>query len=680
MADKKISELTALTGANVATDDQLVIVDTSAALTKSITIDEFKNALDTATGFVRITGDTMTGNLSMGDNVKAIFGAGSDLQIYHDGSNSRIQDTATGSLILSGTNFYVNNTGDSKSYLAGLDGGTTPYVRLYHDGAARLDTTSTGIDVTGTVTADDISIADTSPTLLFNRTDRATDNKIIRFAHDGEDFQIQLANDAVSSVTPAIAINRTGMTLDSIAFYEDTGTTAKFFWDASATSLEITGAETSRSNNTYAFKVDNSAQTSNNAAAGAMAVDVNSGRAFTITGQGNVGIGTTSPSVPLHIDMGANNNALYIQSSDQFANIGLIDGIGSGKIIMDSGELTFTTGGNATTSFTGSTEAMRIDSSGRVGIGTTSPSVSSAGTVLKLERAGSTRLNISAANVSYSAIDFGDPDDVDVGRLEYYHANNAMLFWTNAAERMRIDSSGNLLVGKTNANATDVGIVANASGRLYATASGGSSIFNRTSSDGDIVDFRKDGTTVGSIASKDGDIAIGTGDTGLRFVDGSDAITPHNTSTNVGRGNFIDLGASGTRFKDLYLSGGVYLGGTDAANKLDSYEEGTWTPTTSSGSWTITTAKYVKIGKIVHCTFFVTATSTISAVDFTGLPFTPEDSAGGGVVAFQTHISGEVISIYVQSNSTWNLRIGSTHYGLGNTKTIRGVFSYTTAA
>ena len=65
MADKKISELDALTGATVATDDQLVIVDTSAGLTKSITIDEFKNALDTATGFVRITGDTMTGDLDI---------------------------------------------------------------------------------------------------------------------------------------------------------------------------------------------------------------------------------------------------------------------------------------------------------------------------------------------------------------------------------------------------------------------------------------------------------------------------------------------------------------------------------------------------------------------------------------------------------------------------------------
>jgi hypothetical protein len=74
MADKKISDLTALTGANVADTDLLPIVDTSATETKKITFAEFKTALDTATGFVRITGDTMTGDLSFGDNNKAIFG------------------------------------------------------------------------------------------------------------------------------------------------------------------------------------------------------------------------------------------------------------------------------------------------------------------------------------------------------------------------------------------------------------------------------------------------------------------------------------------------------------------------------------------------------------------------------------------------------------------------------
>ena len=503
----------------------------------------------TATGTTTLAGASTSADITFGDNDKAIFGAGSDLQIYHNAGTSFITESGSSNFKIGGENLYLQNTAHNENYLAAI---ANQGVTVYYNNAPKLATTSTGIDVTGTVTADgltvdgDVTINSTFPRIFFYESDTTNLNSALKV--QGGSLLFQSLNDDGTGTTSHMAINNS---TGDISFYEDTGTTPKLFWDASAESL---------------------------------------------------------------------------------------------------------------------------------GIGTTSPSVSSAGTVLKLERAGSTRLNISAANVSYSAIDFGDPDDVDVGRLEYYHANNAMLFWTNAAERMRIDSSGNLLVGKTNANATDVGIVANASGRLYATASGGSSIFNRTSSDGDIVDFRKDGTTVGSIASKDGDIAIGTGDTGLRFVDGSDAITPHNTSTNVGRGSAIDLGASGTRFKDLYLSGGVYLGGTDAANKLDSYEEGTWTPTTSSGSWTITTAKYVKIGKIVHCTFFVTATSTISAVDFTGLPFTPEDSAGGGVVAFQTHISGEVISIYVQSNSTWNLRIGSTHYGLGNTKTIRGVFSYTTAA
>ena len=65
MADKKISELTNITGANLADGDELVVVDASASETKAITFGEFKNALDTATGFVSITGDTMTGDLTV---------------------------------------------------------------------------------------------------------------------------------------------------------------------------------------------------------------------------------------------------------------------------------------------------------------------------------------------------------------------------------------------------------------------------------------------------------------------------------------------------------------------------------------------------------------------------------------------------------------------------------------
>ena len=155
MADKKISDLTALTGANVADTDLLPIVDTSATETKKITFGEFKSALDTATGFVRITGDTMTGDLSFGDNNKAIFGAGSDLQIYHDAADSIILDNGTGNLKIQANDLVLKSADGVKEYLKGTDGGS---VRIRHNNDTKLETTLTGIDVTGTVVADGLTV------------------------------------------------------------------------------------------------------------------------------------------------------------------------------------------------------------------------------------------------------------------------------------------------------------------------------------------------------------------------------------------------------------------------------------------------------------------------------------------------------------------------------------------
>jgi hypothetical protein len=139
-----------------------------------------------------------------------------------------------------------------------------------------------------------------------------------------------------------------------------------------------------------------------------------------------------------------------------------------------------------------------------------------------------------------------------------------MGFFNGGSERMRIDSSGNLLVGTTsfsNITGGSVGGVAiqgGSTGTVWASRSNDvTGVFNRLTSDGDIVEFRRSGSTVGSIASKDGDIAIGTGDTGLRFVDGIDAITPQNISTNAGRDNAIDLGSAGSRFDDIYATNGT---------------------------------------------------------------------------------------------------------------------------
>ena len=117
----------------------------------------------------------------------------------------------------------------------------------------------------------------------------------------------------------------------------------------------------------------------------------------------------------------------------------------------------------------------------------------------------------------------------------------------------------------------------------------------------------------------------------------------------------IDLGYSTVPFKDLYLSGGAYLGGTAAANKLDGYEEGTWTPGIASASGSFTTltysvqhGTYTKIGDTVRLTCVV-STSNVSvgtasgAITITGNPFAfnsasnaPVSGAIGTAVRFAT--------------------------------------------
>ena len=102
-----------------------------------------------------LAGGTMTGDVSLGDNVKAKFGAGDDLQIYHDGANSYIQDAGTGSLYIKADNdIFLSRNGNTEVYLkCRIDGAVT----LYHNDNEKLATTSTGVDVTGSVTCDDFT-------------------------------------------------------------------------------------------------------------------------------------------------------------------------------------------------------------------------------------------------------------------------------------------------------------------------------------------------------------------------------------------------------------------------------------------------------------------------------------------------------------------------------------------
>jgi hypothetical protein len=243
----------------------------------------------------------------------------------------------------------------------------------------------------------------------------------------------------------------------------------------------------------------------------------------------------------------------------------------------------------------------------------------------------------------------------DLNTGMWFPAADTIAFSEGGVEALRIDTSGNLLVGKTAQSVDTVG------GEILSTGIGQFTVngnfagrFTRQTSDGDIVVFRKGGSTVGSIGTFGGDLTLGTGTTQLRFNDGLDIIIP--STGAAARDATIGLGSSTNRFKDLYLSGGVYLGGTVAANLLDDYEEGDYDVTITcgtSGTATVNSsfnrASYTKIGSLVTVTGLIIVSAVSSPVgNFTlNLPFTPAgltDRAGdsSATLTMQTVVSANV--------------------------------------
>ena len=206
-------------------------------------------------------------------------------------------------------------------------------------------------------------------------------------------------------------------------------------------------------------------------------------------------------------------------------------------------------------------------------------------------------------------------------------------------------ASGNLLVGKTADNNAVAGVALSGSGIVKVARTDWSLLLNRLTTDGELALFQKDGTTVGSIGSNSGYMVIGSPvGTDAHLLIGNGLIHPA-TSTGAAKDNAINIGGSSNRFKDLYLSGGVYLGGTGAANLLDDYEEGDYDVTITCGtSGTVTLnssfnrGAYTKVGRLVTVHGFFVVDSVSSPVGFfqMNLPFTPAsltDRAGDVAVS-----------------------------------------------
>lgn len=413
-------------------------------------------------------------------------------------------------------------------------------------------------------------------------------------------------------------------------------------------------------------------------------------------------------------------------------------------------------GSDVITMTTAGSERLRLDASGNVGIGTSSPDHN-----LTLQANTSPIFEmVQVAGGPYKhQIAVGGND------LQLRASSGALIMYTGNAdgasstERMRLDSNGNLLVGKTSA---DGGVAAGhdirATGLSYQTVDGGAvTVLNRLTSDGDIALFRKDGTTVGVIGTQNWGIgtaspahnleivataagsvndslqirnnatSTGTGSR-IRFINSTDANSDANGASiasvrngndndlvfetenseamridhsgNVGIGtsspdsnlkikstgaatlridggavaasvgplivgehndadafyigtNSVVLGESSNQDVVIYGAdsssgnirfyagastetarirdgGGItFNGDTAAANALDDYEEGTWTPSvrgsTTNGSFagSNTTGFYTKIGDTVHAWFDCDGTISGAAgiIIFTGLPY-----------------------------------------------------------
>jgi hypothetical protein len=242
-------------------------------------------------------------------------------------------------------------------------------------------------------------------------------------------------------------------------------------------------------------------------------------------------------------------------------------------------------------------------------------------------------------------------------------------------ERMRIDSSGNFLVGTTS-SPTTLATTGSVEGFGYdandfaviSRASGNPLILNRLTDDGSILSLRKNGAVVGSIGTTGGDVTLdgGSGHTGIRV--GNSGIWPQYNGA-LDNGLNVDLGYASGRFRNLYLSGGVYLGGTTSVNLLDDYETGTWTPSPSrftgggiTATYNTQDGYYTKVGNLVTCSFKIDIASISSqGTSFTyigGLPYAPARSYyDAGATGNNTGLATvDVVSFVAHSDSRLFLR------------------------
>jgi len=605
------------------------------------------------------------GNISTGGAGRVRAGASNELQLYFDGSHghlanstgnltvdvvgSIILDADSGEIVLkdggtefgqfakSGNDFRINQAiQDGDIVFRGNDGGSIITALTLDMSAAGAATFNNVITATGaTFTNSSSGATPTGNTVLTVESNDNTELSIL----------------GGSSSVLALNFGHSGDNNEGLIYFNTT---------SGSENLQL------QSSKDITYQV-----TSTNATAGHHKFLSHNTEIMRIDGQHNrVGIGQSSPNRNLHVSGGSADTSIGLTNTASGHNVA--DGF-SITIENPTPAVAIRQRQNQPMKFyTNNTERARINSNGTIAVNSTATNREL--TIAAITSSGQCDLALRAADDNnYCQLLFGDTSADNTGIVGYKNGDEYMFFQTGGAERMRI-SGGNVLVGTSDAvnTATNLhdGVTIYSDGRTDISRSGGQPInLRRRGGDGTLAAFYKEASgsifNVGLIGTVSNDIYIGTGDTTLRFADGSDAILPTGTGSAT-RDGAIQLGHPDHRFSDLYLAGGAYLGGTAAANKLDDYEEGTWTPgvtgTGNSLGSGAAVGRYTKVGRMVYLQLFInndgSNTFGSGAYDITGLPFTAVNSSAQvipamAMVRFVTPPSGAFqLNTYTPANQT----------------------------
>ena len=498
MANKKFSEFVLKT----STSDVSHIVGYNGAENVQITPANFVTGGGTGV-FLPLAGGTMVGNTIHNDNVKSIYGnPGNDLEIYHDGNNSKITESGSGGLYIGSSVLGIQNSTHSETMAIFTPNSS---VELYYDNSKKFETTSSGVKVTSEgyqINIEDISSGNISEIL--------TSNTAMGFFADR-------ANSVASTSMIFSVDNTTALTIDD-------GQNATFAGNVNVADdkkirlgngndLDIynnsTTGNSNIDNNTGNLFISNNADNQNII----LRTDSGSGASekMRLDASGNLGLGSSAPTSKFEIEQSI---------------VPRITMIKTGVLSWYVGNPTQGSSGNFTigTDSGGNLDILTLTSSGNLGVGTATPTgkvgIEANGNHLHLRANTATagkywNFDITSNNQLFIINNTGlglnitDSGNVGIGvtasaKLDVLVGNDERLLFTNVSskpiisavnasngsyktlqlqgsdlyfmvsgtERMRLDSSGNLLVGTTAKETQGVTIYGSGANGMYVKTTG----------------------------------------------------------------------------------------------------------------------------------------------------------------------------------------------------------------